>query len=231
MSENNNAEKTNNRKKIAITCVALSILCFIVYYVLKNVACHPVAELTTCVDGVCNAPQKWMTYEFCVEGTAANYWFETFLVQVGNAGLVFTLLWYFGWPALQGMVADRKDKIERDVRESGRQRDEAEKDYNEVLKLSANLSEEKATIRRSYEASAQAESAQIVEEAKLQAERMQADANASFELQANMAKRNFEHEVVAQAIDKARDEISNRLASDPALRDKLIDQGIAALEI
>lgn len=204
------------RKTIAIVCVVLSCLCFVMHYVMLKGTCDAEAE---------------MIYAYCLEGTAANYWVETFLVQLGNAGLVFTLLWYFGWPMLQNMVADRKHKIERDIEESNRLKEEAERTYDEVMDKTANLSEETTLIRRSYETSAQAESAKIVEDAKLQAERMISDANASFELQANVTKRNFEHEVVTEAIDKARHEISRRLASDPALRDKLIDQSIAALEL
>ena len=203
------------RKTIAIVCAVLSCLCFVVHYAMLKGTCDAAAD---------------MIYAYCVKGTGANYWVETFLVQLGNAGIVFTLLWYFGWPMIQTMVAERKHKIERDIEESNRLKAEAEQVYNEVMTKTVNLSEETTIIRRSYETSARAESAKIVEDAKLQAERMISDANASFELQANVTKRNFEHEVINEAIDKARDEISHRLATDPALRDKLIEQSIAALE-
>ena len=209
-------EKNDGRKTIAIVCACLSIACFVVHYVLLKGTCDPDAG---------------QVYEYCVKGSAANYWVETFIVQLGNAGLVFTLLWYFGWPMLQNMIADRKVSIERDITASRDIKDAAEATYKEAMKKSENLSEEKVTIRKSYEASAASESVRIVEEAKAQAERMKADADAAFELQASVTKRHFEQQVMDDALAKARDEIARRLASDGALRDKLIEQSIATLEL
>lgn len=200
------AEENNHRRRnIAIVCVALSICCFVAHYAM--------------VGGV--------------EAMSAGqrYFVETFLPQLGNSGLVFTLLWYFGAPALSSMVADRKKRIEHDIDESGRQKANAEQIYEEVMRKTAGLSEEKAQIRKSYEASAKAECEQIREDAQLQAQRMVADANDSFELQASLARRNFERDLMNKAIEKAREDISKRLAADVSLRDKLIDQSIATLDL
>ena len=200
------AEENNNRRKnIAVVCVVLSFCCFIAHYVM--------------VGGV------------EAMGAGQRYFVETFLPQLGNSGLVFTLLWYFGWPALASMISDRKKRIEHDIDESGRQKANAEQLYEEAMQKTANLPEEKAQIRKSYEASAKAECEQIREEAQLQAERMVADANDSFELQASLARRNFERDLMNKAIEKAREDITKRLASDVGLRDKLIDQSIAALDL
>ena len=200
-------ENKKNRKTIAIVCLCLSLCCFAVHYFLV-------------LRGV-------------IEGSSATvrYFVETFLPQLGNSGLVFTLLWYFGAPALSKMIEDRKKQIEHDIEESGKQKATAEERYQDAMTKFANISEEKAQIRRSYEASAEAESEQIRTEAELQAARMVADANASFELQANLTRRKFERDLMDKAIAQARNEIVSRLASDSGLRDKLIDQSIATLDL
>ena len=197
--------KMNKRQITAIVCVVLSLCCFVAHYLLMYVLVDMSAEV--------------------------RFFVETFLPQLGNSGLVFTLLWYFGAPALSKMIEDRKKQIEHDIEECGKQKETAKRVYDEAMSKSANIAEEKKQIRNSYEASAEAEHKKIREEAELQATRMVADANASFELQASLARRNFEHELMNKAIEKARAEIVGRLASDSSLRDKLIDQSIATLDL
>lgn len=205
-----------NRKKIFIVLLVLCALCFAVHYVLLY--------------GTCNMDEP-MVYAYCVEGTAVHYLLKTYIVQWGNAGLVFSLMWYFGWPMLQNMIADRKKHIEHDIDECSRLKEEAEKAYDEAMIKTSDLGKEKATIEESYKQSAKTDSERIVAEAQAKAERMKADAQMQFELKSSQARRNFEREVVAESIQKAREEITRRLASDSTLRDKLIDQSIAALEI
>lgn len=209
MAENTENKQTteNNggRKVILYLCIAVIIAAFAVYFIFK---------------GSCDGHDP-----------AHDFLIMTIAPQVGNAGIVFTLLWWFGAPALKQMLKDRKDGIEREITESRVQKERAEATVAEVSEKTSHLSEEKAQIAESYREAAKTESERIAEDARRTAERLKKDAEVSFELQANVAKRAFENEVMVQAIEKARQDITNRLKSDSALRDRLIDQSIASLEI
>ncbi|MBQ9243931.1 MAG: hypothetical protein IJ165_12050 [Proteobacteria bacterium] len=199
------ASKGSSRKTKAIICAVLILACFVAHYALLG-----------SLEG---------------QSETVKYFIEKFLPQCGNSGIVFLLLWYFGAPLASKYVADRKQAIEHDIEESMKVKDAAEESYKETETKLAHLNSEKNRMRQSYEASAKEESARLEEEAKRTAERMAKDAEAAFELQANLAKRQFEAEVMSEALDRAREEIVRRVSSDSALRDRLIDQSIASLEI
>ena len=196
------------RKKIFIVCLVFAAIIFAAHYALKG-TCAPGDEAFT----------------------AHDYFIKMFLPQLGNSTLVFSLLWFFGWPMLEGMVKDRKTKIERDIDESGRLKEAAEATMNEVSAKLENLEAEKNRMVEKYAESTKQESARIREDAARAAERLASDAQVSFELQANQARHAFELEVINEAVNRARNEIVTRLSQDSSLRDKLIDDSIASLEL
>ncbi len=209
-----NAEETkaanSHRKTIFIVCIVIAVIIFVAHYALSKM-------------GYCTAGDEAFT--------AQDYFIKKFLPQLGNATLVFSLLWYFGWPMLQTMVSDRKKKIERDIDESGRLKAEAEACMAEVSEKLENLSAEKDRMVERYAETTRAEGERIHEDAVHTAERLSHDADVAFELHANHTRHCFELEVINKAVDKARNEIINRLAQDSALRDKLIDDSIASIEL
>ena len=204
MAEEANGSK---RKNIAIVCIILILACFVAHYALNG--------------------GEW----FMSQSVKVQYIVEKFLPQCGNSGIVFLLLWWFGAPVAVKYVADRKKSIEHDIDESMKVKEKAEASYKETETKLAHLNSEKERMRRSYEESAKEESARLEEEAKQTAERLAKDAEVAFELQASLAKRQFEAEMMNQALERAREEIVRRVSSDSALRDRLIDQSIASLDI
>ncbi len=203
-----NARRQGRRKIIFVVCLIIAVAFFVAHYVLVG-TCAPGDEAFT----------------------AHDYLIKKLLPQLGNSCLVFSLLWFFGWPMLQKMVSDRKLEIEHDIDESTRLKAAAEASMTEVNDKLSNLNAEKNRMVARYAETTQAESERIKEEANQTAARLAHDADVAFELQANYARHAFEIEVVNKAVDKARTEIINRLASDSGLRDKLIDDSIASLEL
>lgn len=132
---------------------------------------------------------------------------------------------------LSKMVKDRKMSVEEKVFENGKQKEAAIMQYAEVEAKMKTLKSENASMQRSYREATEVERQRIAEEAKLQAERLRNDAEVAFELQSNVARRKFENEVMTEAVEKAREEIKLRLAKDSSLRDRLIDQSIATLQL
>lgn len=170
----------------------------------------------------------------CAEGdpvTGRDYWIKSFLPQLGNSAIVFVVLWYVGWPAIQKWVLARKTSIEHDIDESGKMKLQAEVLEGEARRKLADFAMEKAQIDESYRMSAQGECARIREGARHEVARIEKDARAAFELEDVVARRSFEDEVMRAAIEKARGEIVARLARDEALRNKLIDENIASIEL
>lgn len=204
-------EKAVNRKPALIVSICIILVCFAVHYTWLHVFKEQYAS------------SHYFAY--------LKYFLETFIVQCGNFGIVATLLWWFGGPMLQNMVLERKKSIERDIDESGRQKEAAEKVYAEISEKMADLDDEKEQMAKNFAVATEAECARIQEDAQKTAARIEEDAKSSFELQANVAQRAFETEVMTRALEGARQEIARRVQSDPALRDKLIEQGIASLEI
>lgn len=200
----------SRRKTIFIVCIVIAVIIFGAHYVLSAM-------------GYCSAGDEAFT--------AQDYFIKKFLPQLGNATLVFSLLWYFGWPMLETMVSDRKKEIERDIDESGRLKAAAEASMAEVDEKLSNLSAEKDRMIERYAETTRAESERIRVEAERSAERLSHDADVAFELHAHHTRHSFELEVINCAVDKARNDIINRLAQDSALRDKLIDDSIASLEL
>lgn len=210
------ADNKKNRKNIFIACIVLCILCFIAYYFFSAKICGLESSSAACM------------FDASPEVT---FLLTSFLAGLGNSGLVFSLLWYFGAPALSKMVADRKENLEREIRESAKLKQEAETVCSDAEMKIERLDEEVKQMEKSYQESTEAECRQIAENAVITAERLRKDAEVAFELQSNVAKSAFEKEVMVEAIERARAEITKKIASDAALRNKLIEQGIASLEL
>ena len=198
-------KKSGDRKVALYICCALILACFVAHYMLKG---------------------------SCVGADAVHdYFIMTFIPQLGNAGILFVLLWWFGTPMIAKMVADRKANIERDIDESAKKKEAAQAAYELVMEKQKALPAEKKQMRQNFINSANEECARIEAETEHTANRLRKDAEVSFELQSNAAQNLFEDEVMGKAIEQARKEIMQRLASDSSLRNRLIDQSIASIEL
>ena len=196
----------DKRKVILVTlCVAMA-LAFGVHYM---------NEAGAICDGECAG--------------SASYFLKTFAPQLGNTLIVFTLLWWFGAPAVSKYLEARKSRIERDIEECGRIKAQASERAEKAEQMLSELGDEKRKMRQSYETATAQECKRIEEDAVSQGERLKRDAETSFELQT--ARRRFEREVVDASIERARKEIEARLAQDASLRDKLIERSIASFEL
>ncbi len=160
-----------------------------------------------------------------------EYFMLTWLPTLGNVLIVALLLGWFGGPMIADMLKDRKQTIEHDIDEAARAKSIAEVEYADAESKLSKLDNEVKEMKASYKQALADERQNIAQETIKQQERLKNDADVIFELQSGVATRTFEREIMSQALDKARDQIVERLANDPSLRDKLIDQGIASLNL
>lgn len=202
-------EKTS-RKAILITLLAFIVVVYVAYFVLRHCVEIPAEVLSP---------------------AQHEFWICTFLPQVGNAGLLFTLLWWFGWPMLDEMLVSRKSRLEHDIEESRKIKEAALDASAKADVLLSELDAEKARMRASYEQATAEECARIKAEGQETAERMARDAEVAFKLQENLTRKSFEQEVMRKSMAQARESVITRLSQDALLRDKLIDQSIANFEI
>ena len=107
----------DKRKVILVTlCVAMA-LAFGVHYM---------NEAGAICDGECAG--------------AASYFLKTFAPQLGNTLIVFTLLWWFGAPAVSKYLEARKSRIERDIEECGRIKAQASERAEKAEQMLSELS-------------------------------------------------------------------------------------------
>lgn len=159
------------------------------------------------------------------------YFVDTFFPHTGNALILVTVIAWFGGPAISKTLVKRKEDIEREIELSRRQKETATKLLNDAEKKIEGLDDELEKMRKSYGDAAAKASEVIAKDAEKNAKRLAVDAQISSELQADGAKKAFERELMQRAIDKAAAEIAARLAKEPTMGTKLIDQGIDKLEI
>ena len=166
-----------------------------------------------------------------VPETVSDYLLFVWLPTLGNVLIVAMLIIWFGGPAITDMLKARKETIEKSIDEAAHVKMEAEVKYREAETNMDNLGSELKDLRDSYAMALESERERITEETARQAQRIEQDAEVVFELQSQVATRQFERDVMTQALDKARTEIVEKLSSDPGLRDRLIDRGIASLDL
>ncbi|MBQ1267486.1 MAG: ATP synthase F0 subunit B [Proteobacteria bacterium] len=166
-----------------------------------------------------------------VPEAVSDYLLFVWLPTLGNVLIVAMLIIWFGGPAITDMLKARKETIEKSIDEAAHVKMEAEVKYREAETNMDNLGSELKDLRDSYAMALESERERITEETARQAQRIEQDAEVVFELQSQVATRQFERDVMTQALDKARTEIVEKLSSDPGLRDRLIDRGIASLDL
>lgn len=166
-----------------------------------------------------------------VPEAVSDYLLFVWLPTLGNVLIVAMLIIWFGGPAITDMLKARKETIEKSIDEAAHVKMEAEVKYREAETNMDNLGSELKELRDSYAKALESERERITEETARQAQRIEQDAEVVFELQSQVATRQFERDVMTQALDKARTEIVEKLSSDPGLRDRLIDRGIASLDL
>jgi F-type H+-transporting ATPase subunit b len=166
-----------------------------------------------------------------VPEAVSDYLLFVWLPTLGNVLIVAMLIIWFGGPAITDMLKARKETIEKSIDEAAHVKMEAEVKYREAETNMDNLGSELKELRDSYAKALESERERITEETARQAQRIEQDAEVVFELQSQVATRQFERDVMMQALDKARTEIVEKLSSDPGLRDRLIDRGIASLDL
>ncbi len=166
-----------------------------------------------------------------VPEAVSDYLLFVWLPTLGNVLIVAMLIIWFGGPAITDMLKARKETIEKSIDEAAHVKMEAEVKYREAETNMDNLGSELKELRDSYAKALESERERITEETVRQAQRIEQDAEVVFELQSQVATRQFERDVMTQALDKARTEIVEKLSLDPGLRDRLIDRGIASLDL
>lgn len=159
------------------------------------------------------------------------YFVGSFFPHTGNVIILVSVIAWFGAPTISDMLVKRKEGIVREIDESKRQKELASSILKEAQSSIEGLDEELTKMRVSYDEAAANVCESIAQDAERNVQRLAKDAQISTSLQAEVAKKAFERELMQRAIDKASVEISARLAKDPSIGARLIDQSIESLEI
>ncbi|MFA5623702.1 MAG: ATP synthase F0 subunit B [Bradymonadales bacterium] len=170
-------------------------------------------------------------YNFAGTDPVMGYLTSALLPQIVNTSIVILVIGGFGGSAISKYLQARKEKIEREMLEANEAKLAAEKKFEQAQARLDNFDKEEREMQASYEKIAQDEREYIIAEARKQASNFERDARTAQETQRRQQQRSFELELMHDVLLEAEQNLSQKLAKDVALRNKLIDQSIAALDL
>lgn len=157
-------------------------------------------------------------------GLGINAW--AFISQLVSFGIVFVLLWRWGFPAITGIL----DKREAVIREGVENAEKAKRDLAAATEraeqvLAEARREAQATIERATKV-AQDEARRIEEEARVHAEQIGQQYEARIQQEANRARNELSRLVVSLSIDAAGKVINRSMDSNDNRR--MVEEFVAA---
>jgi F-type H+-transporting ATPase subunit b len=127
-----------------------------------------------------------------------------YLVSLLNFGLLLFVYWKYGRGPIRKGLADRRDRIAKEIEEAARLKKEAEKRAETYQARLRSLDDEKANVRSAMLEAGAGEKARLIEAAKERAARMSDDVSVRMAQEEHDASVTVSDEVVEKAIAEAR---------------------------
>lgn len=161
------------------------------------------------------------------EGDAHGEGSSLFFPVLNFALLIAALIYFARKPAL-AFFADRRSRIEGDLREAARLHKEAEERHAKWQRRLADLERELETIRQTSRERAETEREHILADARATAERIRRDASTAIEQELRRARERLRDEASDLAVEMAEGMLREQVTD--ADRDRLLDEFIARVE-
>jgi F-type H+-transporting ATPase subunit b len=155
-----------------------------------------------------------LTLEGILHGEERYSFFAAFL----NFALLILVLRKLGKQPLAKFLDKRRDDLEQGIKEASEAKLLAEAKYREYAERLERLDDELKKLRSDIETAANAERERILAEAQASATRADADTRALIELQAKQLGADVRREMVASAIEGAREALNSALRPDDQQR-------------
>jgi F-type H+-transporting ATPase subunit b len=146
-----------------------------------------------------------------------------------NFAIFAAILWKFALPPIQNFFKERRAKLEENLKEAERLREEAEAKLAEYKSKLDALEKEREELLEEYNEQGEREKAKIIADAKKAVEKMRVDAERLIEQEVKKAIASLEQRAVDHAVDMARQLAKEKLEGKDK-QNKLVDRYLEDLE-
>jgi len=148
--------------------------------------------------------------------------------RVANLLLLLAVLFYFARRPVTEFFADRRARIQDEIKQAAALRREAEERHSKWQRRLADLDSEIESIRATARERAERERQQILADAHATAERLRSDANAAVERELRRAVDQLRNEASELAVELAAEILREQVSA--ADRSRLLDEFIRRIE-
>jgi ATP synthase F0 subunit b len=145
-----------------------------------------------------------------------------------NFAIFFGIMYRLAAKPLKTFIADRHDRIAKDLDEAARLRQQAEAQLKEYERKVQNVDAEVDQLLKQINAEAEAEKARIIAAAEAQARKLKEDAQRQIEAEIARARGELRLAVVDAAVGAAENLVKTQIASDD--QRKMAEKYVAELE-
>jgi F-type H+-transporting ATPase subunit b len=185
-------------------------------------ASQPFAAFAESTDEVAHEAEEEAGHEehgkISIKDIVAGHHALQFWGAVVNFILLLWVIRRLGKAPLASFLADRREKIERGIREATAAKQKAEAVFNEYTERMKTLDAELAKLRSDIAKAAATDRAQIVADAEENAKRVKADTEELVARQAEQLEADIRKEVVAAAIEAAERAVKEAATADDQRR-------------
>lgn len=145
-----------------------------------------------------------------------------------NLAILLGVLIYFGRRPIQAFFANRRQEIQRELKDSANQLAEAEATYAEWQRRLIGLESELEEIRTISRQRAESERERILSDARASADRIRRDATSAVEQELRRAREELRDEAAQLALELAARRLEREVGDVD--RDRLVDEFIDRVE-
>ena len=156
------------------------------------------------------------------EEGSARLWFE-----IGNLVLLIGVIIFFARKPVKQYLAERRQRIEDNIRGSERLLTEAEERLEEWQSKAARLDNEVAEIKRLARERAERERQRILADAERSAQRIQRDAEAAIDREVRRARKVLQQEAADLAVKLAEERLKSEVTEQD--RERLVSEFVTTV--
>ena len=165
---------------------------------------------------------------FASEGGGSSWsWYWQVAGGIVNFSLLAYVIIRFGGPKVALFLDARKDRIEKEMSEAARLREEAQTQLDTIEAKMKVLDEERQRLMDDYRAAGNAEKERIIASAEAQASRIKEEARLTAETETSRARAQVEREMIELSLQMAESTLREQMK--PAKQTELIKKTIDSL--
>jgi len=165
---------------------------------------------------------------FASEGGGSSWsWYWQVAGGIVNFSLLAYVIIRFGGPKVALFLDARKDRIEKEMSEAARLREEAQTQLDTIEAKMKVLDEERQRLMDDYRAAGNAEKERIIASAEAQAFRIKEEARLTAETETSRARAQVEREMIELSLQMAESTLREQMK--PAKQTELIKKTIDSL--